>query len=201
MLRLGKGHCDAQAFVAQELPEPSLPPSSGSRCAANICHGASSLKLFRKVTQTTEWALLRRNGLLLLLLSRVDGARCVRPQITTINYALCAGTPRSLTPGGTSTTRHLCLTQVPQKIRTIITRVSYVKLGKYFQFSKCELRGANCNQKRRLGTLLRSATEGRATLQDSSLPQRGKSVQFIQSHQVLQHNMYPLSNQVLHPRK
>ena len=69
MLRLGKGHCDAQAFVAQELLEPSLPPSRGSRCAANICHDASSSKLFRKVTQTTEWALLRRNGLLLLFVN------------------------------------------------------------------------------------------------------------------------------------
>ena len=58
VLRLGKGHCDAQAFAAQELPEPSLPPSSGSRCAANICHDACSLKLFRKVTQTTE----KQNG-------------------------------------------------------------------------------------------------------------------------------------------
>ena len=34
--KLGKGHCDAQAFVAKELPEPSLPPSSGSRGAVNI---------------------------------------------------------------------------------------------------------------------------------------------------------------------
>ena len=44
--------------------------------------------------------------------------------------------------------------------------------------------GANCaeqnyNQKHRLGTLLRSATEGRATLQDSSLPQRRNCVKFV----------------------
>ena len=26
MLGLDKGHCDAQAFVAKDLPEPSLPP-------------------------------------------------------------------------------------------------------------------------------------------------------------------------------
>ena len=37
MRKLGKGHCDAQAFVAKELPEPSLPPpSSGSRSVS--CH-------------------------------------------------------------------------------------------------------------------------------------------------------------------
>ena len=35
MVVLGKGHCDAQAFVAKELPEPSLPPS-GSRGAVDI---------------------------------------------------------------------------------------------------------------------------------------------------------------------
>ena len=30
-----RAHCDAQGFVARELPEPSLPPSSGSRGAAD----------------------------------------------------------------------------------------------------------------------------------------------------------------------
>ena len=38
--KLGKGHCDAQAFVAKELPESSLPPpSSGSRSVS--CHLSS----------------------------------------------------------------------------------------------------------------------------------------------------------------
>ena len=41
----------------------------------------------------------------------------------------------------------------------------------------------NCNQKHRLGTLIRSAREGKATLQDSSPPQRRKNVQFVHSHQ------------------
>ena len=68
VLRLGKGHCDAQAFVAQELSEPSLPPSNGSCCAANICHDASSSKLFRKVTRTREFALMMLLLLLLLFL-------------------------------------------------------------------------------------------------------------------------------------
>ena len=45
----------------------------------------------------------------------------------------------------------------------------------------------NCNQKHRLGTLLRPATEGRATLQDSSSPQRRKCEKFVQS---LSKNMY-----------
>ena len=36
--KLGKGHCDAQAFVAKELPEPSLPPSHGGSKSAVDSH-------------------------------------------------------------------------------------------------------------------------------------------------------------------
>ena len=60
VLGLGKGHSDAQAFVPKELPEPSLPPSSG--CAVNASHGRQPKAVFVQDT-TKERALLRENGL------------------------------------------------------------------------------------------------------------------------------------------
>ena len=46
MQLLCQGHSDAQAFVAKELPEPSLsPPHRGGEGAVNIHHDVDSLKL------------------------------------------------------------------------------------------------------------------------------------------------------------
>ena len=50
VLRLGKGQCDAQAFVPLKLLEPSLPPSSG--CAFNASLGRQPETVF--VSSHTE---------------------------------------------------------------------------------------------------------------------------------------------------
>ena len=64
--KLSKGHCDAQAFVAKELPEPSLPPSHGGSKSAVDSHVRQHEAVF--TVRTQKRATLRENGLLLLLL-------------------------------------------------------------------------------------------------------------------------------------
>ena len=49
--KLGKGHCDAQAFVAKELPELSLPPSHGGSRSAVDSHVRQHEAVFTVRTQ------------------------------------------------------------------------------------------------------------------------------------------------------
>ena len=82
----------------------------------------------------------------------------------------------------------------PLKMLSIITHLSRGETRKSnSSFPSANRAEQNCNQKHRLGTPVGPATEGRATLQDSSSPQRRKSEKFVRS---LSKNMYPLSNQV-----
>ena len=91
--------------------------------------------------------------------------------------------------------RHLCLTQVPQKIRTIITAARHVKLDN-FQISKCTTarEGLKTEASAEHTSPFRVRTE--TTQQDSSPQQRRKIVKFVQN-QALMQNMYPLSKQAL----
>ena len=74
-----------------------------------------------------------------------------------------------------------CRTELRKNL-SMTTQLSPVKLEKVVSsFPSANCAKQNCNQKHRLSTLLPSTTERRATLQDSSLPQRGKCVQFVQT--------------------
>ena len=71
VLRLGKGHSDNQAFMAQELPEPSLPPSSG--CAGDASHGRQ-LKAVSK-GHHKERARLRQTAWVVVVVVVLTGER------------------------------------------------------------------------------------------------------------------------------
>ena len=115
VVALGKGHRDAQAFMPQELPEPSLP-------AVDI--HCQQLKAFAEVTQKIKGTLAGKRLVLLLLLlllfqTQIDGdAMCMSTRRYELIMQHVPDQPGSQTPGWYRHPRHLCLTQVPQKICT-----------------------------------------------------------------------------------